>query len=132
MNSVLNLKSQNFPGLLHEYAVWVKGNKKICFLKNLLRTPEAGIKAHNCDNTHEAEAEAGGLLQTQGKLGCIAIPSFLKTKQDETKRISLYKRKGKLIKIRGLLIINNLNPILPTLIIILKSLQIWAAEILRA
>lgn len=67
------------------------------------------MKAHNCDNTHEAQAEAGGLLQTQGKLGCIAIPSFLKAKQDETKWIILYKRKRKLINIRGLLIINNLK-----------------------
>lgn len=67
------------------------------------------MKAHNCDNTHEAQAEAGGLLLTQGKLGCIATPSFLKTKQDDTKQIILHNRKGKLIKIGGLLIINNLK-----------------------
>lgn len=45
----------------------------------------------------------------RGSLGYIAIPSFLKAKQDETKQIILYKRKGKLIKIRGLLIISNLK-----------------------
>lgn len=66
-------------------------------------------ETHTCDNTHEAQAEAGGLLPTQGKLGCIAIPSFLKAKQDDTKQRILYNRKGKLIKIRGLLIINNLK-----------------------
>lgn len=79
LNSVLNLKSQNLPGELHENAVWEKGNKqKICFVKNLLRTPEAGMKAHNCDSTHEAEA--GELLQTQGKPGLHSNILFPKSK----------------------------------------------------
>lgn len=78
LNSVLNLKSQNLPGELHEYVGWEKGDKeKNCFLKNLLRTPEAGMKALNCDSTHEAEA--GGLLQ-QGKPGLHSNTLFLKSK----------------------------------------------------
>lgn len=52
--------------------------KKIVFLKNLLRTPEAGMKALNCDSTHKAEA--GGLQQTQGKPGLHSNTLFLKSK----------------------------------------------------
>lgn len=36
LNSVLNLKSQNLPGELHEYAVWVKGNKKKLFFEEFV------------------------------------------------------------------------------------------------